>query len=224
MKTIRQLSIKGLFLPAIALCSLLLSGNAAHATLVTLFVHRQCHRGQWVPDADAQSHLLPGVGNIRFNSRMIPYPPARKLPGAVETLSFTIGSFTYNLAPGSTNGITISNDEFLVGGIVGDSRLPSPAHRSMDSIRFCLISTSQMSSWKALGSSTALQSPPTLDLLSSARWRLIFENSDGVAWIQGGISLTPVPLPAAVILFGAGLISLVGLGAGGLRNLRWPQA
>jgi hypothetical protein len=30
-------------------------------------------------------------------------------------------------------------------------------------------------------------------------------------------------LPAAVFLFGAGLISLVGLGAGGLRNLRGTQ-
>ena len=35
MKTKEQLSIKGFFLPAIALCSLLLSGNAAHAALVT---------------------------------------------------------------------------------------------------------------------------------------------------------------------------------------------
>jgi len=33
-----------------------------------------------------------------------------------------------------------------------------------------------------------------------------------------------VPLPAVAILFGAGLIALVGLGAGGLRNLRRTQA
>lgn len=36
-------------------------------------------------------------------------------------------------------------------------------------------------------------------------------------------SLTAVPLPAAMLLFGAGLISLVGLGTGGLRNLRGPR-
>ena len=35
MQIMKQSSIKGLFLPAIALCSLLLSGNAAHAALVT---------------------------------------------------------------------------------------------------------------------------------------------------------------------------------------------
>jgi len=35
MQIMKQLSIKGFVLPAIALCSLLLSGNAAHAALVT---------------------------------------------------------------------------------------------------------------------------------------------------------------------------------------------
>lgn len=37
-------------------------------------------------------------------------------------------------------------------------------------------------------------------------------------------SLTPAPLPGAVVLFGIGLISLVGLGAVGIRTLRRPQA
>ena len=37
-------------------------------------------------------------------------------------------------------------------------------------------------------------------------------------------SLTAVPLPAGVVLFGVGLVALIGLGAGGLRNLRLPQA
>ena len=77
-----------------------------------------------------------------------------------------------------------------------------------------------------LFSTTDLQNPPSLSSLTATRWRLMFENSDGnVVTIRGALnSLTAVPLPAAVILFGAGLISLVGLGAGGLRNLKWPQA
>jgi hypothetical protein len=37
-------------------------------------------------------------------------------------------------------------------------------------------------------------------------------------------SLSAVPLPAAVILLGVGLVALVGLGAGGLRNLQRAQA
>jgi hypothetical protein len=36
--------------------------------------------------------------------------------------------------------------------------------------------------------------------------------------------LIATPLPASAILFGVGLIALVGLGAGGLRNLREPRA
>ncbi|MBH0203993.1 MAG: hypothetical protein HP496_17260, partial [Nitrospira sp.] len=58
--------------------------------------------------------------------------------------------------------------------------------------------------------------PPDLGVaLSKASWRLNFENGDeDMARIKGGFShLTAVPLPAAVLLFGAGLISLVGLGA-----------
>ena len=81
------------------------------------------------------------------------------------------------------------------------------------------------------GTATAFNSqyPTTVPSLSSFAstnlWRLVFTPGGGV--VQGKLTsftLTAVPLPAAVILFGAGLISLVGLGAGGLRNLRWPQA
>jgi hypothetical protein len=71
------------------------------------------------------------------------------------------------------------------------------------------------------------QYPTTVPSLSSFgstnQWRLVF--APGGLVVRGMLtSLTTVPLPAAVILFGAGLISLVGLGAGGLRNLRRSQA
>ncbi len=79
------------------------------------------------------------------------------------------------------------------------------------------------------GTATAFDSqyPTTVPSLSSFlttnQWRLVFVPGGQV--VQGMLtSLTAVPLPAAVLLFGAGLISLVGLGAGGLRNLRGPQA
>jgi hypothetical protein len=56
-------------------------------------------------------------------------------------------------------------------------------------------------------------------------FRLVF-GPDSVAGGVSGVvtSLTAVPLPAAVLLFGAGLIALVGLGAGGLRNLHGAKA
>ena len=46
MQMMKHSSIKGLFLPAIALCSLLLSGNTAHAALVTYSFTERCQPGQ----------------------------------------------------------------------------------------------------------------------------------------------------------------------------------
>ena len=50
------------------------------------------------------------------------------------------------------------------------------------------------------------------------RWRLVFGPGNGIV-VRGDLTaLTAVPLPAAVILFGAGLVALVGLGAGSWRR------
>jgi hypothetical protein len=50
------------------------------------------------------------------------------------------------------------------------------------------------------------------------RWRLVFGPGDGRV-VRGTLtSLTAVPLPAAVVLFGAGLVALAGLGAGSWRQ------
>lgn len=68
--------------------------------------------------------------------------------------------------------------------------------------------------------------PPNLGIvLNKSNWRLNFvDDEEERARVKGGFSqLTAVPLPAAVVLFSAGLISLVGLGAGGLRNLKKAQ-
>ena len=55
------------------------------------------------------------------------------------------------------------------------------------------------------------------------RWRLVFEPGGQV--VQGALtSLTAIPLPTAVILFGAGLIALVGLGAGSWRQKKNTRA
>jgi len=50
------------------------------------------------------------------------------------------------------------------------------------------------------------------------RWRLVFGPGGGRV-VRGTLtSLTAVPLPAAVVLFGAGLVALAGLGAGSWRQ------
>ena len=74
----------------------------------------------------------------------------------------------------------------------------------------------------------ALPNPaPSLNSFTNRNiFRLQFGNGNGDRRaVQGFLtSLTAVPLPPAAILFGVGLVALIGLGAGGLRNLRLPQA
>lgn len=214
-------SIKGLILSTIALSFLFLSGNTVHAALVTYSftgsvsdVNRPLRStlpltssvtGTFQYDTET-----PQVGNGRY-------------PGAVQNLSLTIGTYSVNLDPmGETNVIRItdnpSGDLFRLSTSVNGS--PIGAY-TPTLFRLDLADEDGLAI-----AGTALNNPPSLGDLSSTRWRLMFENIDGGSVrIQGAInSLTAVPLPAAVILFGAGLISLVGLGAGGLRNLRRPQA
>jgi hypothetical protein len=67
--------------------------------------------------------------------------------------------------------------------------------------------------------------PPSINSIFSNKnvWRLVFQ--PGSKQVSGIItSLTAVPLPAAVILFGAGLVALVGLGAGSWRQKKHSLA
>lgn len=220
MQMKKQSSIKGIFLSAIALCSLLLSGNAAHAALVTYSftgsvsdVNRPLR--STLPLTSSVS------GTFQFDNSTSQVGNGR-YPGAVQNLSLTIGTYSVSLdSMGETNVIRItdnpSGDLFRLSTSVNGS--PIGAY-TPTLFRLDLADEDGLAI-----TGTALNNPPSLGDLSSTRWRLMFENiGGGTVRIQGAInSLTAVPLPAAVILFGAGLISLVGLGAGGLRNLRRPQ-
>lgn len=75
--------------------------------------------------------------------------------------------------------------------------------------------------------SNALPNPaPSLSSFTDLnQFRLVFGPTiDGKAVSGSLTALTAVPLPASVILFGVGLVALIGLGTGGLRNFRMPQA
>jgi len=224
MQIMKQLSIKGLFLPAIALCSILFSGNAAHAALVTYSFTGGVSNlnGALLPTVNLMS---PVSGTFQFDNAT--GGVGGNYPGAVTNISLNIGAYTSSFAPGA-NAVTVFNQIDLGGGIIGDRwRLVTGATgdpiNGYSPFRFDLHLDQEGGS---AFSNVDLQSPPSFGSLTGSRWRLIFENADGnLVRVQGALnSLTAVPLPAAVLLFGAGLISLVGLGAGGLRNLRWPQA
>jgi hypothetical protein len=231
METKKQLSIKGFVLPAIALCSLLLSGNAVHATMVTYSFTgsvSQVNGPLNPPSPPSMSSLLnmhSGVsGSFQFNNTPSSGGVVTNMTLAI-TDPMTLNSYTSSFIP-DANAITVSNNVDLEGIngnqwklVTAATGLPLYGYKPF---RFDL----QLEKEGGVFANTDLQNPPSLASLTGNRWRLIFENTGGnLVRVQGALNnLTAVPLPAAVLLFGAGLISLVGLGAGGLRNLRWPQA
>lgn len=146
---------------------------------------------------------------------------------AVTGFTITIGGYTSSFAPG-INGIEISQNSSLGLGITGD-RWALASRATGDELTGTLPYSFDIRFDRQGGgllSDTALQNPPSFGSLSDARWRLYFEDAQGTPFAAIGSvdSLTAVPLPPAVLLFGAGLVALVGLGVGGLRNLRESQS
>ena len=226
MQIMKQLSIKGLFLPAIGLCSLLLSGNAAHAAPVTYSFEGAVSEvtGVLFPTLNS-GHTM--TGNITFDVGAAPIAPlgTNIYLNSITGLDLHIGSYNAMQAPGA-DGIILTNN--APGGIDNITTFASMSSGTLingtSPTMFDVSLTdpngnvfSNLGSW--VDGPTA---PPSLNSFASNKWRLTF--GDGNFVLGSLTKLQAVPLPAAVILFGAGLISLVGLGAGGLRNLRWPQA
>lgn len=73
---------------------------------------------------------------------------------------------------------------------------------------------------EAFGNDQHPTSPPSLSSFAHNRWRLIFE---GTGRRVQGVLTSLVPLPAAVWLFSAGLVALVGLGSRGLMSEKETQ-
>ncbi len=209
MQKNKQSTIKGLFLPAIALCSLVLTGNVAQAALVSYSFTGGV--------SSISGALLSPTMNLAGTSNL----HVGNYAGAVTGMNLSIGGYSSSLTPGA-NAITLFNN---VG--FGDRWKLVTEMTGLPANGYTPISFDLHLDHDGGGAfnNTALQNPPSLSSLTATRWRLIFENAEGhLVTVRGTLnSLTAVPLPAAVFLFGAGLISLVGLGAGGLRNLRGTQ-
>lgn len=165
--------------------------------------------------------------------------------GAVTDFTFNLSHegvliYTSTFIPGA-NAVTVSKDmPLLFGGTVDrwamvsavtSNELLTQGMPPVDYAPYSLdLRFNRMGG--GLFADTSLQDPPSLASLGipggqgSARWRLFFEDAaeNPVAFVGSITSLTAVPLPAGVVLFGIGLISLVGLGAGGLRNLCGSRA
>jgi hypothetical protein len=221
MQMKRRSLIKRLFLPVIAL-ALTLSTTSAYAMLVTYSFQGAI--------AEVSDNLFTsgGAGNNGFNSALqlrgtytfntMAAPIGNgNFQNAITSLNMTVGNYSASQSFG-TNVIRLTNGAFdqyrvqssVSGGQVNGLSLESFDLRLRDATGTAFNSNAQLPT-----------DPPSLGSFNRNQWRLNFSNG---GFVTGSITaLQAVPLPAAVILFGAGLISLVGLGAGGLRNLRRPH-
>jgi hypothetical protein len=227
MQKNKQSTIKGLFLPAIALCSLFVTGNVAQAALVSYsFTGSVSHLNGPLLGTYNLGASNPGStisGSFQFDNAAA---PGGSYPGVVKNFTLNnLNGSTASWIPGA-NAVSIFKDIDLGDGFNGDrwklaTDVTGSAVGGYSPFRFDL----NLDREGSLFANTNMQNPPSLGTLTGTRWRLIFENANGnLVRVQGALTtLTAVPLPAAVLLFGAGLISLVGLGAGGLRNLRGTQ-
>jgi hypothetical protein len=224
MRMIKSLLRKGSMLAAAVVCALLIPLATANAALVNL---NYAFTGNLNPTFDPLG-MIPITGTLQLTdapSAVVSTGGVHN--GAVTGFSINIGGlYTATFASGA-NAVTISQNIPLGSGIGDRWGLVSEATGSnlngFTPFRFDLR-------LDRIGggilSDTSLQDPPSFTALNNpqnitGRWRLFFEDVEGnpAVYLGSISSLTAVPLPAAVLLFGAGLISLVGLGAGGLRNI-----
>jgi hypothetical protein len=232
MKVTTRLSIRRLLLSAMALCALLIvtkPSEAATANVTFLFTGSVLN----VPDVlHAPTGSLgagPMTGSITFDSTITPVPTTGiylgtvSTPVVVPTTFLTIpvkggGTYTASWDSGGNNFIVIGNS--TPGGgddtFFATSNMDGPTVNGYYPIRWDM---SLIDSDGSVFGSTALPlTPPDLSSFSRGEWRLVFGGVNGEQIVSGAFStLTAVPLPPAVLLFGAGVVALIGLGA---RNWR----
>jgi len=139
------------------------------------------------------------------------------LNGPSTNLNVTIGTYVASLASGANtievkNTPNVSADSYHVAGSFSGSAVnpPDPKSFALDLVK---PSSNQFNG--VLLPTT----PPSVSSFATRTFRLVFGNGGTSRTVLMTLdTLTAVPLPAAVILFGAGLVALVGLGAGSWRQ------
>ncbi|SPP66216.1 hypothetical protein [Nitrospira lenta] len=162
-----------------------------------------------------------------------PLTTAQKLSGSFTIESTTSGT---SAGPNTTQYLNIFKSLTLSLGPIGGPAIMTASLGSTDNSLFIKTSGSN-TTYSALGPLTGTSvngrspisfqfdgkasAPPSIgNLLSSNSWRILF-SGNGNQMVAGKFTaLTAVPLPAAVVLFGAGLVALAGLGAGSWRQRR----
>lgn len=163
-----------------------------------------------------------------------PLTTAQKLSGFFTIESTTVGSST---GPHSTRYSDIFKSLTLsLGPLVGPATMTASLGSGANSLDETINGshTNYFASGPLTGTSVNGRSPirfefdgdagspPSIGniLSNNHSWRIIF-SGNGNQMVAGRFTaLAAVPLPAAVVLFGAGLVALAGLGAGSWRQRR----
>jgi len=162
------------------------------------------------------------TGSYTYDSTKLdsnPSPTIGTYAGPIQTMAFNIGSYSATLGAGG-NSIKIQN----LGGFDSYTSTASFLGSSVNgnAPSFFEINLKD-SSHTAFSNDSLPTTPPSLSSFDTKTFRLVFGNGLNPNNIVSGV-LTAVPLPAAVILFGAGLVALVGLGAGSWRQKKTSLA
>jgi len=158
---------------------------------------------------------LPVSANLTFNSTTTDVlagdPTWGLYPNAVQNMTLKVGNYTTTFAPGSSLMQVINNPG------LGDTFKLTLNGFSGATVNGLTPTMFELELINPNGSAFANDhlptTPPSLSSFASNQWRLVFS---GVGNRVQGALTSLVPLPAAVWLFGAGLIALVGLGSRGL--------
>ena len=160
---------------------------------------------------------LPLSGNLTFNSATADVfagdPTWGLYPNAVQNMTLKVGNYTTTFTPGSSLMQVINNpglgDTFklTLNGFTGNTvNGLTPTMFELELIN---------PNGSVFANDHLPTTPPSLSSFASNQWRLVFS---GVGNRVQGALTSLVPLPAAVWLFGAVLIALVGLGSRGLAS------
>lgn len=151
--------------------------------------------------------------------------PADPTVGGYNIQNFQVTIGTYTATMGNSGSGTVQTLLSPFSSSFGTDVL-SPNGNAVNSFQPVGFSIELAGSPGVL-TSDALPNPvPSLSSFAITGWRLFFESSGPGENLMNGTltSLTAVPLPSSVLLFGGGLVALLGLGAGGLRKRRVSQA
>ena len=218
----RQSSFKRLFLLAVALCPLLLSGNTVQAASVTYSFTGNV--GNVAPVLSGTfNNTQTMLGSITLN---MSDSNGNNRIGSYTVTDFNLNIGTYNATMGATGEVVIRDRVPPAAALDTVSANVNADGPMVNFLGLRLFDVDLRGPSNTFSGDALPMTPPSISSFTNFnRFRLVFGPVGMQRVVSGTLAtLTAVPLPAAVILFGAGLVALVGLGAGGLRNLRKFQA